>query len=88
MSKREQIDQPESDSTSFEIDGEVEGSMFEDIDSTADKFMKVKGLRSNIFSRIHHHPGTPSDDAVNWIRIGALASVAGVIAVIVIALLS
>jgi hypothetical protein len=43
-------------STTFDIDGEVEGSSFEDIDSTADKLLKAGSLKNSRWKRILHEP--------------------------------
>jgi hypothetical protein len=44
MSDPAQDTQREPSTASFEIDGDVEGSTFEDVDSTADKLIKASVL--------------------------------------------
>jgi hypothetical protein len=82
------VPEPESSqSRTFDIAGDVEGSTFEDIDSTADTFMKAASERGNRFSRIRHRPtlGNPDDDGPNWTKMGAIAAMVAVpIAIIAI----
>jgi hypothetical protein len=68
---------PDSDyrSTTFDIDGDVEGSSFEGIDSTADKLLKAGSLKNSRWKRILHEPTRRDNGEVNWTKIGALAGV-------------
>lgn len=76
-----------SQSRTFDIAGDVEGSTFEDIDSSADTFMKAAAERGNRFSRIRHKPtrGDRGEDGPNWTKMGAIAAMVAVpIAIIAI----
>lgn len=88
MSDPAQDNQREPSTASFEIDGDVEGSTFEDVDSTADKLIKAKGLHGSSFRRIRHRPGSRGDETVDWVMIGAIATVVSIIAAIVITIAS
>jgi hypothetical protein len=88
VSDREPDSRREPLAASFEIDGDIEDSTFEDVDSTADKLVKATGLRGSSFRRIRHHPVGRGDETIDWVMIGAIATVVGVIAAIVIAIVS
>ena len=85
---------PDRRLTTFDIDGDVEDSSFEDIDSTADTFMKAANERGNRFSRIRHRPtlGNQNGDGPNWTKMGAIAAIVAVpvaiVAIIVMIALS
>jgi hypothetical protein len=75
MKRRDQ--QPRS--TTFRIDGDVDGSSFSDIYSTADDLLHAGGsVTDSRWERILHDP-IRTETGINWAKVGALAGMAAVV---------
>lgn len=70
-------------STTFRIDGAVDRSQFTDIISTADQLLDAGGsMRGSRWERIVHAP-IRTDSGINWSKVGALATIVGVVVAII-----